>query len=83
MSVTVAAALRSAGTRSGGAVRSPVSSVDMASSLHRSHLETTRPAFRGGYAVARRTRARRTGWLFGGIAVAIYVAFILSGVIGR
>ena len=31
----------------------------------------------------RRTRARRTGWLVGGIAVAIYVAFILSGVIGR
>ena len=31
----------------------------------------------------RRTRARRTAWLVGGIAVAIYVAFILSGVIGR
>ena len=31
----------------------------------------------------RRARARRTAWLVGGIAVAVYVAFILSGVIGR
>ena len=31
----------------------------------------------------RRTRARRTALLVGGIALAIYVAFILSGVIGR
>ena len=34
-------------------------------------------------APSRRNRARRTAWLVGGIAVAIYVAFILSGVIGR
>jgi hypothetical protein len=31
----------------------------------------------------RRRRARRTAMLFGGIAVAVYVAFLLSGVVGR
>jgi hypothetical protein len=30
-----------------------------------------------------RKRAKRTAWLFAGIALAIYVAFILSGVLGR
>ncbi len=32
---------------------------------------------------ANRRRARRTALVIGAIAVAIYVAFILSGVIGR
>jgi hypothetical protein len=32
---------------------------------------------------ARRARARRTALLFGGIAVAIYVLFILSGVLAQ
>ncbi|HPW13629.1 hypothetical protein [Thermomonas sp.] len=31
----------------------------------------------------RRRRARRTALLFGGIAVAVYVGFLLSGVVGR
>ena len=31
----------------------------------------------------RRRRARRTAMLFGGIAVAVYLAFLLSGVVGR
>ena len=32
---------------------------------------------------ARRKRARRTAWLFAGIAVAVYAGFLLSGVLGR
>ena len=32
---------------------------------------------------ARRKRAAKTALIVGGIAVAIYIAFILSGVIGR
>ena len=32
---------------------------------------------------ARRARARRTAWIVGAIAVAVYVAFILSGVLSR
>lgn len=32
---------------------------------------------------ARRKRARRTALLFGGIALAVYLGFILSGVLGR
>ena len=32
---------------------------------------------------ARRRRARRTALLFGGIAVAVYLGFLLSGVVGR
>ncbi|WP_374247868.1 hypothetical protein [Thermomonas sp.] len=32
---------------------------------------------------ARRKRARRTAWLFAGIALAVYVGFILSGALGR
>ena len=31
----------------------------------------------------RRRRARRTALLFGGIAVAVYVGFLLTGVLGR
>ena len=33
-------------------------------------------------AAARRKRVLRTAWVVGAIAVAIYVAFILSGVLG-
>ena len=33
-------------------------------------------------AAARRKRVLRTAWIVGGIAVAVYVAFILSGVLG-
>jgi hypothetical protein len=32
---------------------------------------------------ARRKRARRTAWLFAGIAAVVYVGFLLSGVLGR
>jgi hypothetical protein len=32
---------------------------------------------------ARRAAARRTAWVVGGIVIAIYTAFVLSGVIGR
>jgi hypothetical protein len=32
---------------------------------------------------ARRASARRTAWVIGGIVIAIYAAFVLSGVIGR
>ena len=31
----------------------------------------------------RRRRARRTALLFGGIAVAVYLGFLLMGVVGR
>jgi hypothetical protein len=31
----------------------------------------------------RRRRAQRTAWMVGGVAVLVYVGFILSGVIGR
>lgn len=31
----------------------------------------------------RRRRARRTALLFGGIAVAVYLGFLLTGVVGR
>ena len=34
-------------------------------------------------AAARRRSVRRTAWLFAAVAVAIYVAFLLSGVLGR
>ena len=34
-------------------------------------------------AMRRRARARRTALLFAGIAVAVYVGFILMGVLGR
>ena len=34
-------------------------------------------------AAQRRAAARRTAWLFGGIAVAVYVGFLLMGVLGR
>ena len=33
-------------------------------------------------AAARRKRVLRTAWIVGGIAIAVYVAFILSGVLG-
>ena len=32
---------------------------------------------------AQRRRARRTALLFGGIAVAVYLGFLLMGVVGR
>ena len=32
---------------------------------------------------ARRARARRTAWVFGGIALAVYVGFLMLGVLGR
>ena len=32
---------------------------------------------------ARRAAARRTAFVIGGIVIAIYTAFVLSGVIGR
>lgn len=32
---------------------------------------------------ARRKRARRTAWLFGAIALAVYAGFLLTGVLGR
>jgi hypothetical protein len=31
----------------------------------------------------RRRRAHRTAWMVGGVALLVYVGFILSGVIGR
>ncbi len=34
-------------------------------------------------AAVRRARARRTAWVVGGIALVIYVAFIMTGVVGR
>ena len=34
-------------------------------------------------AAPKRAAARRTAWLFAGIAVAVYVGFILMGVLGR
>ena len=34
-------------------------------------------------AAPRRAAARRTAWLFGGIAAAVYVGFLLMGVLGR
>jgi hypothetical protein len=33
--------------------------------------------------VQRRRRAHRTAWVVGGVALLVYVGFILSGVIGR
>jgi hypothetical protein len=32
---------------------------------------------------ARRTPLRRTAWVIGGLALAIYVLFLLSGIVGR
>ena len=32
---------------------------------------------------ARRTSARRTAWIVGGLAVLVYVVFLLMGVLGR
>jgi hypothetical protein len=34
-------------------------------------------------AAARRKGARRTAWILAGLAVAVYVAFLLAGVLGR
>jgi len=34
-------------------------------------------------AAPKRAAARKTAWLFAGIAVAVYVGFILLGVLGR
>ena len=34
-------------------------------------------------AAARRKGVRRTAWVIGGLALAIYVLFLLSGIIGR
>ena len=34
-------------------------------------------------AAPKRAAARRTAWLFGGIAAAVYVGFLLMGVLGR
>lgn len=34
-------------------------------------------------AAPRRAAARRTAWLFAGIAMAVYVGFLLIGVLGR
>ncbi len=34
-------------------------------------------------AAPKRAAARRTAWLLGGIAVAVYVGFILTGVLGQ
>ena len=31
----------------------------------------------------RRRRARRTAWLLGGVVVAVYLGFLLTGVVGR
>jgi hypothetical protein len=32
---------------------------------------------------ARRRGVRRTAWVIGGLALAIYVLFLLSGIVGR
>lgn len=32
---------------------------------------------------ARRKRARRSAWVLGGVALLVYVAFFLTGVVGR
>lgn len=32
---------------------------------------------------ARRKRARRTAWIVGGLAVLVYVVFLLMGVLGQ
>jgi len=32
---------------------------------------------------ARRKGVRRTAWVIGGLALAIYVLFLLSGIVGR
>jgi hypothetical protein len=45
----------------------------------REHPASMNPA----EAARRRAAARRTALLFGGIAVAVYVGFILMGVLGR
>lgn len=42
-----------------------------------------RPANAGPSDAARRRAVLRTAWIVGGIAVAVYVAFILSGVLGK
>jgi len=34
-------------------------------------------------AAPKRAAARRTAWLLGGIVVAVYVGFILTGVLGQ
>ena len=34
-------------------------------------------------AAPKRAAARKTAWLFAGIAIAVYVGFILMGVLGR
>ena len=36
-----------------------------------------------GQAALKRAAARRTAWLFAGIAAAVYVGFILMGVLGQ
>ena len=41
-----------------------------------------RPAPRVTDVAARRRAAARTAWVIAGIAVAVYAAFILSGVLG-
>jgi CHASE3 domain sensor protein len=46
-------------------------------------MQLARPPMTDADVAARRRAARRTALVVGGIAIAIYVAFLASGVIGR
>lgn len=53
------------------------------SATERQTLMRPDTAYEDSLVAARRRRARRTAWIIAGIALTIYVGFILSGVLGK
>jgi hypothetical protein len=46
-------------------------------------VDSTKPMTEAEIAARRKSGVRRTAWLVGAVALAVYVAFVLSGVLGK
>ena len=46
-------------------------------------MHAPKPSITDDKLAARRKAARRTAWIAGALAIAVYVAFLLSGVFGQ
>lgn len=46
-------------------------------------VDSPKPVTEAEIAARRRSGVRRTAWLVGAVAIAVYVAFLLSGVLGK
>jgi hypothetical protein len=46
-------------------------------------VDSPKPMTEAEIAARRKSGVRRTAWLVGAVAIAVYVAFLLSGVFGK